>query len=59
MQAFRVRLDLAGPTEEQAEALADAFRTRCPVFTTFSRAAPVDLEIRVAARPPASEEEWV
>jgi uncharacterized OsmC-like protein len=45
MRAFRVRLALSGPTEEQAEALADAFRTRCPVFTTFSRAAPIELEI--------------
>jgi uncharacterized OsmC-like protein len=45
MRAFRVRLALSGPTEEQAEALAEAFRTRCPVFTTFSRAAPIELEI--------------
>jgi uncharacterized OsmC-like protein len=56
MRAFRVRLDLTGPTEEEAEALAEAFRTRCPVFTTFSRAAPIDLEIRVATQPPALEE---
>lgn len=48
MRAFRVRLELSGPTEEQAEALAEAFRTRCPVFTTFSRAAPIELEIAVA-----------
>jgi uncharacterized OsmC-like protein len=45
MQAFRVRLALSGPTGAQAEALADAFRTRCPVFTTFTRAAPVEVEI--------------
>jgi uncharacterized OsmC-like protein len=49
MRAFRVRLALSGPTEEQAEALAEAFRTRCPVFTTFSRAAPIELEIAVEA----------
>jgi uncharacterized OsmC-like protein len=49
MRAFRVRLVLSGPTEEQAEALAEAFRTRCPVFTTFSRAAPIELEIAVEA----------
>ena len=45
MQAFRVRLALAGPSAVQAEALAEAFRTRCPVYTTFSRAAPIELEI--------------
>ena len=49
MRAFRVRLAFSGPTEEQAEALADAFRTRCPVFTTFSRAAPIELEIALGA----------
>jgi uncharacterized OsmC-like protein len=49
MRAFRVRLALSGPTEEQAEALAEAFRTRCPVFTTFSRAAPIELEITLEA----------
>jgi len=47
LRAFRVRLALSGPTAEQAEALAEAFRTRCPVFTTFSRAAPIELEIAV------------
>jgi putative redox protein len=45
MRAFRVRLALSGPTEAQAEALAEAFRTRCPVFTTFVRAAPIEVEI--------------
>jgi len=47
IQAFRVRLAMSGPTGEQAEALAGAFRTRCPVFTTFVRAAPIELEIVV------------
>lgn len=50
VQAFRVRLALAGPTEEQAEALAKAFRTRCPVYTTLSRAAPIELEITLETR---------
>ena len=47
MQGFRVRLALAGPNEEQGQALAQAFRTRCPVFTTFVRAAPIELEVEV------------
>jgi uncharacterized OsmC-like protein len=45
MQAFRVRLALSGPTEVEAEALVEAFRTRCPVYTTFSRAAPIEIEV--------------
>jgi uncharacterized OsmC-like protein/predicted small metal-binding protein len=51
IQEFRVRLALSGPTEEQAEALAEAFRTRCPVYTTLTRAAPIELEI--AVKPPS------
>jgi uncharacterized OsmC-like protein len=49
MQAFRVRLAISGPTEAQAEALVEAFRTRCPVFTTFTRAAPIEIEIVLEA----------
>lgn len=45
IQAFRIRLALSGPSEEQGEALAAAFKTRCPVYTTLSRAAPIDLEV--------------
>jgi uncharacterized OsmC-like protein len=40
-QAFRVRLALDGPDATQAEALLAAFKTRCPVYATLSRAAPV------------------
>jgi uncharacterized OsmC-like protein len=47
MQGFRVRLALSGPSEEQGAALADAFRARCPVYTTFVRAAPIELEVEV------------
>jgi putative redox protein len=46
----------AGPTEGQAEALAEAFRTRCPVYTTLSRAAPVELEIAVDPSPNSRKE---
>ncbi|MEJ2559857.1 MAG: OsmC family protein [Anaerolineae bacterium] len=56
MQAFRVRLALTGPTGAQAEALAEAFRTRCPVYTTLSRAAPVELEIAVEPSPNSRKE---
>ena len=45
MQAFRVRLAMSGPSKEQADALVGAFQTRCPVYTTFVRAAPIEVEI--------------
>jgi uncharacterized OsmC-like protein len=45
MRAFRVRLALTGPTQDQGEALAEAFRTRCPVYTTLSRSARIELEV--------------
>lgn len=44
-QGIRVRLALDGPDAAQREQLAQAFRTRCPVFTTLSRAAPVELTL--------------
>ncbi len=56
-QEFRVRLALSGPTEAQAETLAEAFRTRCPVYTTLSRAAPIELEIAVEPPPPKYRKE--
>lgn len=45
IQALRVRLGLSGPTEEQAQFLADAFRQRCPVYGTLSKAVPIDVEV--------------
>lgn len=44
-QAFRVRLALEGPDEAQREALLAAFKTRCPVYTTLARAAPVEVTL--------------
>ena len=42
-------LRLVRKAEEQGAALADAFRTRCPVYTTFVRAAPIELEVEVVS----------
>lgn len=44
-QAFRVRLALEGPDPAQAEALVKAFVTRCPVYTTLARSAPVEVTL--------------
>jgi uncharacterized OsmC-like protein len=43
IQAFRVHLDLPGADDEQAAALTDNFTRRCPIYTTVSRAAPVEI----------------
>jgi uncharacterized OsmC-like protein len=44
IQALRVHMDLAGPNEAQAEALAAHFRARCPIYTTLSRSAPIEIQ---------------
>jgi uncharacterized OsmC-like protein len=42
-QAFRVRIALEGPDAAQRDTLLAAFKARCPVYTTLSRAAPVEV----------------
>ena len=42
---FRVKVNLDGTTSEQTDTLIEQFKKRCPVYTTLSRAAPVNFEI--------------
>lgn len=44
-QAFRVRLVLEGADTAQAQALIEAFKTRCPVYATLARSAPVEVTL--------------
>ena len=44
IKAFRVKMELEGPTAKQAEAIKKAYVLRCPVYTTLSRSAPVKIE---------------
>jgi uncharacterized OsmC-like protein len=44
-QAFKLRLALEGPDTTQREMLLQAFKTRCPVYATLSRAAPVEITL--------------
>jgi len=44
-QAIRVRLALEGPDAAQRESLLNAFKTRCPVYTTLSRAVPIEVTL--------------
>lgn len=43
IQSLRVRIALGGVDDGQAKALVAAFRERCPVYTTLSRAAPLEI----------------
>lgn len=49
IQVFRVRLVLTGPSEDQAEALVEAVRTRCPIYTTLERSAPIEMELELSS----------
>lgn len=44
-QAFRVRLALEGVDATQREKLVTAFKSRCPVYTTLARAAPIEITL--------------
>lgn len=44
-QALRVRLTLEGPDAAQSALLVQAFKTRCPIYTTLSRAAPIEVTV--------------
>ena len=45
IQVFRVKLALDGPTEKQAKQLVEAIKTRCPIYTTLERSAPIEMEL--------------
>jgi uncharacterized OsmC-like protein len=41
IRAFRVTMNVSGPSLEEAEMLANEYRARCPIYTTFERSAPI------------------
>lgn len=45
LQTVRARMTLEGVTPEQAHALIDAYRSRCPVYATLSKAVRIDIEV--------------
>lgn len=44
IQAFRVKMELSGATAEEAEKLSEEFQARCPIYTTLSRSAPIEIQ---------------
>ena len=43
IRAFRVTMNVDGPTMEEAAMMAEEFSQRCPIFTTFIRSAPIEV----------------
>lgn len=48
IQVFRVNIQLTGVTQEQGEALVEQFQKRCPIYTTLSRSAPIEISLNVS-----------
>ncbi len=45
IQAFRINVQADGADDEQAAAMLAGFESRCPLFTTLVRAAPIDVTV--------------
>lgn len=43
IRAFRTKISMSGPSVAQANQLRTQFKLRCPVYTTLSLAAPIDI----------------
>ncbi len=43
IRAFRVTMNVDGPTMEEAAMMAEHYSRRCPIYTTFERAAPIEI----------------
>ena len=55
LQVMRVHLDLPGASADQTSSIIDNFTSRCPVYTTLSRA--TDIEITVGDEAPSAATE--
>jgi len=45
IQSFEVELNLAGVIDSEAKMLVESIKTRCPIFTTLERAAPIEIKL--------------
>ena len=43
LRAFRMKMHMSGPSVAQANQLRAQFKLRCPIYTTLSLAAPIDI----------------
>jgi len=44
IRAFRVTMNVDGPTMEEAEMMAAEYSARCPIYTTYERSAPIEVQ---------------
>jgi uncharacterized OsmC-like protein len=49
LQALRLQAQFTGVSEDQAELLVQAMRSRCPIFTTLAQS--VEIEVSVVVNP--------
>ena len=49
IQAFRVNVQAGGADAAQAAALQEGFESRCPLFTTLVRAAPIEITVNAGS----------
>jgi len=54
LHALKVQMVMSGPTEAQAKELLEAYKTRCTIYVTLSRAVKVNLEV-VLPKPKVPE----
>lgn len=45
LQRYRVTIHAEGPSEDDKQVLAEAFRSNCPIFTTLANGAEIDLTV--------------
>ncbi len=57
IRAFRVTVNVDGPTAEEAAMMAEQFSQRCPIYTTLERAAPIEVTNVVAGEDTAAMSE--
>jgi uncharacterized OsmC-like protein len=43
IRAFRIIIDMEGPTAEEASMMREEVKTRCPIYTTLVRSAPIEI----------------
>lgn len=55
LQVMRVHLDLPGADEEQSDSIVDNFMSRCPIYTTLSRATDIEITVGDEASSAATE----
>lgn len=57
LQAIRAHLDVDGPSAEETQALVEEWTSRCPIYTTYIRATPIEITVNDEAMGVKTNEE--